>query len=113
MVWGAHWTGERVAERLVAVFRALPNTPIYSPRKGVFEPSQPIDGLDLITAVQLCLGRETQICYQLLLWARMRARGESIRTFCVEGGRKRSTFYRRRGRALDRVAAFLNEQRGK
>jgi hypothetical protein len=44
-------------------------------RKGVFEPSQPIDGLDLITAVQLCLGRETQICYQLLLWARMRARG--------------------------------------
>jgi hypothetical protein len=77
MVWGAHWTGERVAERLVAVFRALPNTPIYSPRKGVFEPSQPIDGLDLITAVQLCLGRETQICYQLLQWARMRARGES------------------------------------
>jgi hypothetical protein len=26
----------RVAERLVAVFRGLPNTPIYSSRKGVF-----------------------------------------------------------------------------
>jgi hypothetical protein len=111
MVWGADWTGDRVAERLIAGFRELPNTPIYSPRKGVFEPSHPIDGLDLITAVQLCLGRETQTCYQLLQWARMRARGESIRAFCVEGGRKRSTFYYRRGRALNRVATFLNEQR--
>ena len=60
MVWGAEWTGDRVAERLVAVFRARPNTPIYSPRKGVFEPSHPIDGLELITAVQLCLGREME-----------------------------------------------------
>jgi hypothetical protein len=46
-----------------------------------------------------------------LRWARMRARGESIRTFCLEGGPKRSTLYYRRGRDLDRVAAFLNEQR--
>jgi len=36
--------------------------------------------------VQLCIGRETQSCYRLLQWARMRARGESIRTFCLEGG---------------------------
>ena len=61
--------------------------------------------------MQLCIGRETQSCYRLLQWARMRARGESIRTFCLEGGWKRRTFYYRRGRALNRVAAFLNEQR--
>jgi hypothetical protein len=106
-MWGSEWTGEKVAERLVAVFRELPNTPIYSSRKGVFEPSHPIDGLELITAVQLCLGCETQTCYQLLQWARMRARGESVRAFCLEGGRNRSTFYYRRGQALNRVATFL------
>jgi hypothetical protein len=111
MVWSTEWTGDRVAERLVAVFRAMPGISIYFPRKGVSEPSHPIDGFDLITAVQLCLGRETQNCYWLLQWARMRARGESIRAFCVEGGRNRSTFYNRRGGALNRVAAFLNEQR--
>jgi hypothetical protein len=41
MVWGTEWTGDRVAERLAAVFRELPNTPIYSPRKSVSEPSHP------------------------------------------------------------------------
>jgi hypothetical protein len=55
--------------------------PIYSPSEGVFEPSRPIDGLELITAVQLCLGRETQARQRLLQWARMGARGESIRAF--------------------------------
>jgi hypothetical protein len=111
MVWGRDWTGDRVAERLVAVFRELPNAPLYSPRRGVFEPSHPIDGLELITAVQLCLGRETQTCYRLLQWARMRARGESIRAFCVEGGRKRSTLYYWRRHTLEKVAASLNAER--
>jgi hypothetical protein len=110
-MWGPEWTGQRVAERLVAVFRELPNTPIYSSRKGVFEPFHPIDGLELIAAMQLCLGRETQTCYRLLQWARMRARGESVPAFCLEGGRNRSTFYYRRGQALNRVATFLNQQR--
>jgi hypothetical protein len=73
--------------------RKAPELPNLFLPQGRFQPSQPIDGLDLITAVQLCLGRETESCYRLLLWARMRARGESIRAFCVEGGRKRSTFY--------------------
>jgi hypothetical protein len=56
-----------VTARLVAVFRALPGTAASSPRKGVFEPSRPIDGLDLTAAVQLCLGRQspgfTGCCY--------------------------------------------------
>jgi hypothetical protein len=96
MVWGSNWTSERVAERLIAVFRDLPNTAIYSPRKGVFEPSRPIDGLELITAVQICLGRESRAAYRLLTWARMRATGGSIRGFCREHrDNKRSTYYSR------------------
>lgn len=51
------WT-ERVSERLVAVFHDLPNTAVYSTRKGVSEPSRPIDGL--ISAGQLCRGRENR-----------------------------------------------------
>jgi hypothetical protein len=44
--------------------------------------------------IPLCLGRETQTC--LLQWASLRARGESIRAFCLrafclEGCRKRLT----------------------
>jgi hypothetical protein len=111
MVWGRNWTPERVAERLVAVFRALPNTPIYSPRKGVFEPSRPIDGLELVTAVQLCLGRESPAAQRLLVWARMRGTGQSVRAHYRENGRPRSTAYYRRRRSLKRIAAFLNEQR--
>jgi hypothetical protein len=34
LVRGAEWTGDRVAERLIAVFRELPNTAIYFPPQG-------------------------------------------------------------------------------
>jgi hypothetical protein len=78
MVWGVDWTGERVAERLVAAFRAMPGISIYSPSKGVFEPSRPIDGLELITVVQLCLGRESRECRDLLTWARLKAKAGDV-----------------------------------
>jgi hypothetical protein len=47
--------------------RKAPEHPNLFLPQGRFQPSQPIDGL--------CLGRETESCYRLLLWARMRARG--------------------------------------
>jgi hypothetical protein len=38
--------------------------------------------------------------------------GQSARAFCREqGGGKRSIFYKRRDRSLERIAAFLNMQR--
>jgi hypothetical protein len=38
--------------------------------------------------------------------------GQSARAFCREqGGGKRSIFYKRRNRSLERIAAFLNMQR--
>jgi hypothetical protein len=52
------------------------------------------------------LGRETQFCDRLLQWARMRARAESIRRFCVDGGWKRSTFYYREIAPLIRSRPF-------
>ena len=35
--------------------------PIYSPRKGVFDPLKPIDGLELIAAVQKILGERRRL----------------------------------------------------
>jgi hypothetical protein len=112
MVWGSNWSADRVADGLVAVFRALPGTPIYSPRLGVFKPLHPIQGLELITAVQLCLGRESPAARLLLAWARMRAAGESFQAHCREIGRARSTCYHQRNSSLKRVAAWLNRERG-
>jgi len=81
----------------------------------VFEPSHPIDGLELIAAVQLCLGRESRECRELLIWARLKAKAgddpPSVREHFRLTGRNHKAFYYRRGRDLDRVAAFLNEQR--
>jgi hypothetical protein len=74
----------------------LPNSPIYSPRKGVFEPSHPFARSDLITAVQLCLGRRRRHCN--FPWhcggcmgisparlAQLRARPRSYSTITFEG----------------------------
>jgi len=109
-LFGTEWTAERVADRLVAAFRGMRGVPIYSPRKGVFAPHRPIDGLELIAAAQQALGRESPLCMYLLTWARSRA-DRKVAAFCHEAGRPRSTLYHRRRRALERIAAFLNEQR--
>jgi hypothetical protein len=58
--------------------------PIYSPPCGVFDPLRPIDGLELIAAVQKILGRESPACYRLFRWARVRAEGGSFRELCRE-----------------------------
>jgi len=83
--------------------------PIYSPPCGVFDPLRPIDGLELIAAVQKILGRESPACYRLFRWARVRAEGGSFRELCRESGRARSTAYYRRACTLRRVADALNE----
>jgi hypothetical protein len=76
--------------------------------KGLFEPNQPIEGLELIAAVQQVLGRESQACYRLLQWARIRAEGESFRGRYRELGRPRSTAYYRRNKNLRKIADALN-----
>ena len=111
---GTAWTGDLVAERLIAVFRDISrDIPIYSPQKGVLlrvgAEDRPIDGLNLIASVQRILGQPAAA--RLLRWARMRATGESIRSFCLESGRNRSIFYYWRKRMLEKVAASLNAER--
>jgi hypothetical protein len=107
-IFGTEWTQERVAERLIEAFRAMRGIPIYSPRKGAFDPFRPVDGLDLISAVQKILGRESPACFRLFGWARTQANGDSFRELCRESGRARSTAYYRRARTLTRIAAVLN-----
>jgi hypothetical protein len=46
-----------------------------------------------------------------LHWARIWARGESVRSFCLESGWNRSTFYCWRQRTLEKVAATLNAEK--
>ena len=67
--------------RLIEAFRNLRGVPVYSPRAGIFDPFRPIDGLELIAAVQKILGRESPACYQLFQWARMMAEGSSFREY--------------------------------
>ena len=98
-----------MADRLIEAFRAMRGVPIYSPRCGVFDPLRPIDGLELIAAVQKILGRESPACYRLFRWARVRAEGGSFREFCREAGRPRSSAYYRRAKSLARIAAALKE----
>ena len=109
-------TGDLVAERLIAVFRDISrDIPIYSPQKGVLlrvgAEDRPIDGLNLIASVQRILGQPAAA--RLLQWARMRATGESIRSFCLESGRNRSIFYYWRKRMLEKVAAFIERGTGR
>jgi hypothetical protein len=93
------------------VFRQLPGTSIYSPRIGVFQPSRPVQGLELIVAVQTCLGRQSPAARLLLTWARARAERKVTET-CRETGRARSTVYYQRNRSLENVALWLNRERG-
>jgi hypothetical protein len=110
-LFGTEWTAARVADALIAIFRQLPGTSFYSPRVGVFKPSRPVEGLELITAVQACLGRESPAARLLLTWARVRAGGGSFQMHCRETGYSRSTAYYQRDRSLKRVAAWLNRER--
>lgn len=112
-MYGAFWTDELVAARLVAVFKRLPGVPVYSPRAGsmhrnIFDPVPPIDGVDLIAAVHESLGYESKDAYRLLRWARTRASESSIREFCAANGLNRSTYYGQKNRALKKVAVWLN-----
>ena len=102
--------GERVAERLIAVFRELPNTPIYSRPQGRIRALSPDRWPRAITrGATLPRARDADLLPASAVGKD--ACAQSIRAFCVEGGWKRRTFYYRRGRSLDRVATFLHEQR--
>ncbi len=102
----------------MALFRALPSTPIYSVSRNRFELAAPngvesdrgpIDGLLLLTQTSLVLGRESSDRRALLIWARMRASGRSIQGNCwQDAGIARKTLYRRRDRASAKIALALN-----
>ena len=60
-----------VADRLVEVFRARPNTPIYGPRRNV------LPSLDFVAATATYLVRP-KLCIALLTWASGQGEGRKI-----------------------------------
>jgi hypothetical protein len=124
---GEEWTAAAVAEAAIEAFRTLPNIPIYSPRRAEFVPVNPRhDGspIDIIAWSERILGRASAERRALLVWARAMARrrirqdrhlrlvrsvpGGSVSDHCREAGVCRRTFDRRRIRACERIAAWLN-----
>ena len=106
--------GRAYVERLVAAFRKLPSTPVYSPIATRLEPAlraEPLDGLALIEATSLYLGRRSPQRLQLLAYARTRAAGGAIAHLCLEHGWSRATLYRQIRAAAEVVAAGLNRDR--
>ncbi len=71
------WTAERIEVRLIAAFRALPSSPVYS-RAGRVRANDRAGGSHaeaLSWAARFAPGRNEALA--LLTWARCRATGES------------------------------------
>jgi hypothetical protein len=63
-----------VRERLIVLFRALPDTPTYSPAPNVFEEAGervPIDGLELLAATSAFPGAALAAAIALLTCCRL------------------------------------------
>lgn len=114
MIYGNAWSAVRVLERLVAAFRVMRETGVYSPAKNVLQASvfgHPIDGLELVMATTHYLGRDSPARVELLTFARALAI-RSVSRECRERGISRATWYRHVGTTASQVADRLNLDRG-
>jgi hypothetical protein len=107
------WTPERVAELMVAAFRDLPGTAVYSSRGKVYPlGALPPGPTKVINWTDRYLPPDRRKI--LLLWASSLARGESegsIRAKASAMGMPLSTFYRHKDSACDAIAAGLHRDR--
>lgn len=113
---------------MVEAFRALPNIPVYSPRRAELVPANLHHdgaGIDVIAWSERILSRASAERRALLVWARAMARrwirqdhrlrlvrsvlGGSVSDHCREVGICWRTFDRRRIRACAQIAAELNQ----
>ena len=111
------WTCADVERWLKTAFRAMPYTPIYAPRADTnhmesMDKNKPSATFDIAAFAATVLGRRSDECRAVLVWARTMAAREigeaSIAEFCREMGWNRRTFDRRRVRACDKIAAAKN-----
>lgn len=109
------WTCADVERWLITAFRAMPMTAIYAPRGNTLTTigsDVPSATFDIVAFTVTVLGRKSDECKAVLIWARTKAtRGEvggSVAEFCVKAGWSRSTFEDRRRRACERVAEAKN-----
>jgi hypothetical protein len=110
------WTSKRVEAVLVAAFAALPNTPIYSPRRNVLFALNgthlPPGPEKVLVWTSRYLPRESPERLALLMWARHKAMpAESLRSLIGQMGWEWRTFQRRRKRAARIVCEGLHEDR--
>lgn len=108
------WTCADIEAWLKAAFRAMPTTAIYAPRGNTLTAlgEVPSATFDIVAFTATVLGRKSDECLAVLIWARAKATngevGGSIAQFCAKTGWKRSTFEDRRRRACERVADAKN-----
>jgi hypothetical protein len=108
------WTAERVCDRLIACFRALPTTGIYSPQLNGLVQGSPVYVRDItpLEFIQLTARYIPRRADRLavLTWARAKAGigAPAVAEACRELGWPKSTFERRRRAAAAIIAAGLN-----
>jgi hypothetical protein len=104
------WTPARVRDALVCEFNrvgAAPRAEILLAADAVQYRAQTPS---LIAYSSRYLGRQSHARMCLLIWARCKATGESMRQHCCERGWSRSSFYRSRRSALEVMAINLNRE---
>ena len=108
------WTCTDIGHWLIAAIRAMPTTAIYAPRGNTLVAlgGVPSATFDILAFTVDVLGRKSDDCLAVLIWARAKATkgevGGSIAQFCVEKRWSRSTFEGRRRRACERIAEAKN-----
>lgn len=117
----AAWTADDVGRWLITGFREMTFRPVYAPSGNTLisvntplAPSAPSATFDIVAFAITVLGKKSDECRAVLVWARSVAAREaakgdwSIAEFCREHRWERRTFDRRRQRACAKIALAKN-----
>src|SRR5438270_2079639 len=114
MVYGESWTAARVTGRLIVAFQEMQGVAIRSSGGGdiveLLGVKGPVDGLRLIQATAMALGRTSIGRKILLTYCHGVATAEDISQICLEMSLSRSVMYRKSTDAAECVAAWLNSR---
>jgi hypothetical protein len=109
------WTARDVERWLVIPMRLLYDGPLVVLPGNVHRPTLPNaqpSHFDILAFARTVLGAGTPELLAIVTWARIKARAgdpdSSIASWCREMGWRERTFYRRKDRALARVAQAKN-----
>jgi hypothetical protein len=105
-VWDCNWTAEKVCERLIEVYRALPGMAVWSPAGGSYEviAGALVGHLELFAYAAEILGSTSEAWRLLRAWAQARADGRLDLEIADQLGIAARTLRRRRLAAAQQVA---------